>query len=670
MNRRKTLPPRGKVWRVSSVRAILTRRKYTGTFVYGARNSGKYFAMRDGEIVPRRKSDKAVSAEPIVHAGKFEAIVSQKVFDQAQTKLASRKGNTTRKQARQYLLAGLVKCGDCQGSMGGLTQSCGAQYHCRTYHQTGSTSCRRNTIPEAPLVDCVVRMSQERYLSDSALARLRRSLENAQDRTRPRPRDLARLRQEIQVLDRKIDQGAERVLEAPSEIVPALYRKLEELRAQRERLRVELEAHTSRQASRDRKDGSEIDRTIEALQSLGEALRQAGPAETKEILNSLVTKIELYFQHEQTDGGRERNEFAHGKIFIRPDAGGALGGDPKSAHMNTIGSFFGMSRNRVEFETITPPRSAECGQVSGRENEALFPAHGAVLVFYAQDAIVAAHPQMIDVLTPLDGPGAGNHITPPAATVDPHVRPGFRVDQRVLSMRVEDAIAEEADRQEVIAFLVDQVRGIVVEAEVVVFDRLEQALERVNTLQAGLEPVLDGNLDPLVLGVGNDRGIDLGNDFPDLVDLGHVRERHSGLHAESGYAQRNRCVHHLPGVILERLGTARPASVAEAGQAADLQLARGERLLDRVGLGRIERRGVNVLAAGIGHHFETSNAGLLSEVEDVHQCLVSERGGQHADAETFRLCLQALVLAGSCGPCLILQLTQCHDSDGAGCRTQ
>ena len=76
-----------------------------------------------------------------------------------------------------------------------------------------------------------------------------------------------------------------------------------------------------------------------------------------------------------------------------------------------------------------------------------------------------------------------------------------------------------------------------------------------------------------------------------------------------------------------------------------------------------------MLAAGIGHHFETSNAGLLSEVEDVHQCLVSERGGQHADAETFRLYLQPLVLAGSRGPCLVFQFAQCHDSDGTGCRS-
>ena len=78
LNRRKTPPPRGRVWRASSVRPILVRRKYTGTFVYGERNAGKYFSFRDGEVIPRHKTDKRVLSEPIVHEDHFEAIIDQK----------------------------------------------------------------------------------------------------------------------------------------------------------------------------------------------------------------------------------------------------------------------------------------------------------------------------------------------------------------------------------------------------------------------------------------------------------------------------------------------------------------------------------------------------------------------------------------------------------------
>jgi DNA invertase Pin-like site-specific DNA recombinase len=346
LNRRKVPPPRGKFWRNSSIRAILQRRKYTGTFVYGARNAGKYFAMRDGEVTPRRKSDKTISAEPIVHPNKFEAIVSQEVFDRVQVKLVGRKGNTIRKQARQYLLAGLVKCGDCNGAMGGVTRSRGAVYHCRTYHATGSTSCHQNTIGEAPLVACIVRKIQERYLSEPALNRLRKALEAAQDRTRPRPRDLARLRRKIEDLDRKIDQGAERALEAPLEIVPALYRKLEAWRVERDWLKTELDSLTSRQATPDRRDGSEIDQAIDTLRDLSKAFREADPADTKELLGSIVTRIELHFRHEATSGGRERNVFSHGMIYVRPDAGEARSTDPKCSHMITKGWFVGTAEIR------------------------------------------------------------------------------------------------------------------------------------------------------------------------------------------------------------------------------------------------------------------------------------------------------------------------------------
>lgn len=48
--------------------------------MYGAKNGGKYFCWRDGEIVPRRKSDKFVDSEPIVIENKFEAIIDQETY--------------------------------------------------------------------------------------------------------------------------------------------------------------------------------------------------------------------------------------------------------------------------------------------------------------------------------------------------------------------------------------------------------------------------------------------------------------------------------------------------------------------------------------------------------------------------------------------------------------
>jgi hypothetical protein len=279
-----------RVWRNSTVKSILTNEKYLGSFKFGSRNGGRYYAFRDGEVIPRRKADGITKAEPIVIEDKFEAIIDQETFDKVQGKLQSRKGKTSPKRYRQYLLTGLVRCGDCGGMMGGVKSKQESTYRCRQYQQTGHATCYCNTIKEAPLVNCIVRKIQERYLSDSGLTRLRTALEEEQRRRRPRPQDDSDLRRQIGRLDRKLEQGAERVLDAPTEIVPTLYRKIEQLKSERDGLEFRLRDLTSQKTRSPADDKAEIERAISALKDLGEALTRANPAETKELLSSIVTK--------------------------------------------------------------------------------------------------------------------------------------------------------------------------------------------------------------------------------------------------------------------------------------------------------------------------------------------------------------------------------------------
>ena len=145
-------------------------------------------------------------------------------------------------------------------------------------------------MPEAPLVSVITKKIQDRYLSKPALDRLRRALKKEHDRTRPQPRDLERFKREIDKLDRKINQGAERVLEAPTELVPTLHRKLEEYRQERTQLNAELESF-SRRDSRSNNKEDEIDQAINALRNLGDALTKARPEDTRELLASIVTKL-------------------------------------------------------------------------------------------------------------------------------------------------------------------------------------------------------------------------------------------------------------------------------------------------------------------------------------------------------------------------------------------
>ena len=160
-------------------------------------------------------------------------------------------------------------------------RSSGSIYRCREYHHSGTASCYCNTIKEGPLLSAVVRKIQDRYLSDSALDRLRRKLVEAQDRSRPKPRDLSRLRRKVESLDRKISNGEDSVLDAPPSLRPGLYHKLESLTTERDRLKGDLESLTSRETRPGGKDSFRVDRAIEALRDLGEALRDLGEALSK-----------------------------------------------------------------------------------------------------------------------------------------------------------------------------------------------------------------------------------------------------------------------------------------------------------------------------------------------------------------------------------------------------
>ena len=336
--RRQTRSPSGRPWRAEALAGILRRRKYTGAFTWGIRAAGRYFSMRDGEVVPRSKSDQLEFKAPIVHEGKFEAIVSQALYDAAQRKLAKNQKWTAPSSCRQYLLTGLIRCGNCGGAMGGETRRNESSYCCRTYRRGGKAVCGNNKIREAPLVSCVVRKIQEQYTSKAALARLRRALEAEVDQEKPRPRDLTRLRKEIEALDHKIDHAETAVLEAPPEVRVGLYRKLQQLTADRDRLKSELDSLEARTTQPSRRNDSEIDEAINALRTLGTALAAAEPAEARELLAGFVSKIELHFTHTE-HGQQTHSEFSHGIVYVRPLLGSShLSDTPRRCWPTACGS--------------------------------------------------------------------------------------------------------------------------------------------------------------------------------------------------------------------------------------------------------------------------------------------------------------------------------------------
>jgi site-specific DNA recombinase len=156
---------------------MLVNKKYTGDFVWGKYAAGYYHGTEKGEIVPRQKTDKKHPTSPIEHPDRFQAIIERKVFRAVQRRLEKQRGDTSplRQPGKRFLLSGLLKCGHCGYAMIGYhwhRKKAGERrkmYTCSSHHFQGKKVCTRNTISEAALVECVVRIIQENYLSEASL---------------------------------------------------------------------------------------------------------------------------------------------------------------------------------------------------------------------------------------------------------------------------------------------------------------------------------------------------------------------------------------------------------------------------------------------------------------------------------------------------------------------
>ena len=118
--------PGGGPWRITTLRVVLMRRKYTGAYTWGEGHSGKYHTATASGTIERVKGQPAGDADPIRLNGHHEALVSVADFEAVQAKLAENKTRTAPfSGGGDYLLSGLMRCGHCDASLIGRRYSAG-----------------------------------------------------------------------------------------------------------------------------------------------------------------------------------------------------------------------------------------------------------------------------------------------------------------------------------------------------------------------------------------------------------------------------------------------------------------------------------------------------------------------------------------------------------------
>ena len=105
LNKRRTIPPKGTRWHMSTVRSILRRQMYTGEYYANTYYHGRVGAKKEIRI-PRDKSEWIPMKAP--------AIIDKDVFAIAQEKLSrNRSLSEFKRVAEVYLLRGLLFCEEC-----------------------------------------------------------------------------------------------------------------------------------------------------------------------------------------------------------------------------------------------------------------------------------------------------------------------------------------------------------------------------------------------------------------------------------------------------------------------------------------------------------------------------------------------------------------------------
>jgi site-specific DNA recombinase len=322
--RRGVPSPKGKLrWTRSVIQRLLTNRRYTGDRTWGVHSSGKRY-RHAGTGEPRQKtySDKTQDMNPpdawVVVADRDEPLVTREVFERVQARLQGNQVRTTPLPGGgNFALGRMLVCSHCGSFLRGVTEYGKRRYVCGGYLAYGKGHCKRNGVPEGPLVRHLVRLLQEQFLDPENLQRLRDEIADQEAKERG-PANRGRLLARIEALGREIDQGNENLTILPPDRLPGVIERLRAKEQERDGLQAELSRLDTESAARD------LEKEIALAESLLWRLQESVKAEDlpllREVLREMVARVELRWTHKE-HGSLTKARFEGGTVYLRASEG-------------------------------------------------------------------------------------------------------------------------------------------------------------------------------------------------------------------------------------------------------------------------------------------------------------------------------------------------------------
>jgi hypothetical protein len=236
-----------------------------------------------------------------------------------QARLKANRGMTTpHRNGGEFLLSRLLVCGHCGCSMVGVkVGKKGRLYICRGYMAHGKGFCNRNSVHEDVAFNAILAKLRDAFLDPANLDALRAEVK-AIEEARRGDASLRRLRDRVDDLSRKIDQGNENLAILPPDRLPGVVAKVRELEAQRQAAQDEL---------RRAQDESPVERledrikaAEEALWTLQEALEAEDWPLLRQVVREMLVKVVFFWTHERK-GNATFSRLHRGELYPQTDEG-------------------------------------------------------------------------------------------------------------------------------------------------------------------------------------------------------------------------------------------------------------------------------------------------------------------------------------------------------------
>lgn len=293
-------PIRAKRWSQQTINAWLTCPIYAGDMVWNRRTASKYQSLRSGQVAapvnainkdgsPKRWK-RHQNADWVTVENTHPAIVDKRLLVKVRRRMDENQKRTSprRGAANPYLFSSMLRCAKCGSAMTGERAGGIERYSCVGNHTYGT--CDRNSVRQVDLVAEVAGAIEKRFLTPEVIESVKAKLTDRIQQRRPKAGELAI---KLQRVERKLETAAKRLLEIDADLLDVVQAEVRELRHQRDDLRDAVEVASKSIATLDRDIGKRVRESLESLRLLAESLKAGDTAATRELLRTLVERIEV-----------------------------------------------------------------------------------------------------------------------------------------------------------------------------------------------------------------------------------------------------------------------------------------------------------------------------------------------------------------------------------------